>query len=367
MAKYIPKVIPEPTWEAQTTVCTQFDLVRAFQWYNDNKTEKDARKYLLEYLSKNNKISAVQKQAAQYLNDSWNIVDGWFARLLMRGAKVPQNNLVSFQERIATFKSRLDAIVAERGLNTPAVVETSNVISIQERVQNKVDYYIMELEAKFDEIWHRSSKEEFVAYTWMIENEVKPMHASKIAEYFKKRTADWIAIIESKDDYVKESYPRPKKEMIEGAKFFGAVATDAEKLASNKNAARKPRKKKAVSFEKKVKSLKYKTEDTENKLVSINPVKIMGAEKLWVYNVKTRKLGVYVASDSAGLSVKGSTIENYKYSESIAKTLRKPKDVLSRVLDGGKIVLRKVMNEINAKPQELNGRINKDTILLRVE
>ena len=101
MAKYIPKVIPEPTWEAQTTVCTQFDLVRAFQWYNDNKTEKDARKYLLEYLSKNNKISAVQKQAAQYLNDSWNIVDGWFARLLMRGAKVPQNNLVSFQERIS--------------------------------------------------------------------------------------------------------------------------------------------------------------------------------------------------------------------------------------------------------------------------
>ena len=116
-----------------------------------------------------------------------------------------------------------------------------------------------------------------------------------------------------------------------------------------------------------MKSLKYKTEDTENKLVSINPVKIIGAEKLWIYNVKTRKLGVYVTSDAAGLDVKGSSILNYKYSESISKTLRKPKDVLSRVLDGGKVVLRKVMNEINAKPQELNGRINKDTILLRVE
>jgi hypothetical protein len=51
----------------------------------------------------------------------------------------------------------------------------------------------------------------------------------------------------------------------------------------------------------------------------------------------------------------------------VSKTLRKPKDVLSRVLDGGKVVLRKVMGEINSKPQELNGRINKDTILLRVE
>jgi hypothetical protein len=367
MAKFIPRAIPEPSWETQKGVCTQFDLVRAFQWYNDNKTSKDARKYLIDYLVKNNKINSVQKQAADHLNDSWNIVDGWFARVLSRGAKVPQSNITGFWNRMEEFKQRLDAIVIERGLNTPATTEPTNVISIQERVQSKVDFFIMELEGKFDDIWHRGSKEEFVPYTWMIENEVKPMHASKIAEYFKQRTADWIKIIESKDEYVKESYPRPKKEMIEGAKFFGLVATDAEKLASNKNAARKPRKKKPVSFEKKVKSLKYKTEDTENKLVSINPVKIIGAEKLWIYNVKTRKLGVYVTSDAAGLDVKGSSILNYKYSESISKTLRKPKDVLSRVLDGGKVVLRKVMNEINAKPQELNGRINKDTILLRVE
>ena len=74
-----------------------------------------------------------------------------------------------------------------------------------------------------------------------------------------------------------------------------------------------------------------------------------------------------MAADQAGLAVKGSAIDNYKYGESVSKTLRKPKDVLSRVLDGGKVVLRKVMGEINSKPSELNGRINKDTILLRVE
>lgn len=368
MAKFIPRAIPEPSWETQKGVCTQFDLVRAFQWYNDNKTSKDARKYLIDYLVKNNKITAVQKQAADHLNDSWNIVDGWFARVLSRGAKVPQSNITGFWNRMEEFKQRLDAIVTERGLNTPATTEPSNVISIQERVQGKVDFFIMEIEAKFDEVWHRGQGE-FFPYTWMVENEVKPMHASKIAEYFRERAKDWVKTIDQRktDEYVKESYPRSQKEMIAAAQFFVLVAADAEKLASNKNAARKPRKKKPVSFEKKVKSLKYKTEDTENKLVSINPVKIIGAEKLWIYNVKTRKLGVYVASDAAGLDVKGSTILNYKYSESICKTLRKPKDVLSRVLDGGKVVLRKVMNEINAKPQELNGRINKDTILLRVE
>jgi hypothetical protein len=367
MAKFIPKVVPEPSWEKRTEPCKQYDLIHAFQWYNQHKDSKDARKYLIEYLVKNNEITALQQQAVPHLNLSWNIVDGWLARCLSRGAWVPDTVFANFKERMNGFRDRLNTIVAEKNLAAPVIADTSNVISIQERVQSKVDYFIMELEAKFDDIWHEQSGEEFVPYTWMVENEVKPMHASKIAEYFKQRTADWIAIIESKDDYVKESYPRPRKEMIEGAKFFGLVATDAEKLASNKSAARKPRKKKPVSFEKKVKNLKFKKDDTENKLVSIDPVRIMGAQQLWVYNTKTRKLGVYTAKDDAGLAVKGSSIENYKYSESVSKTLRKPKDVLSRVLDGGKVVLRKVMGEINSKPVELNGRINKDTILLRVE
>lgn len=366
MAKYIPKVVPEPTWEKSTKTCSQFDLIQAFQWYNHNRESRDARKYLIEYLVKSNEITPIQKQAADYLNNSWNIVDGWVARCLSRGACIDSVVNANFKERINGFRDRLDKIVAEKNLGA-VTVNTSNVVSIQERVQSKVDFFIMEFEAKFDNIWHEQSGKEFVPYTWMVENEVKPMHASKIAEYFKKRASDWIEIIESKDEYVKESYPRPRKEMIEGAKFFGAIATDAEKLASNKSAARKPRKKKPVSFEKKVKNLKFKKDDIDNKLVSIDPVKIVGADKLWIYNIKTRRLGIYVATDAAGLDVKGSAIQNYKYGESVSKTLRKPKDVLSRVLDGGKIVLRKVMSEINSKSVELNGRINKDTILLRVE
>jgi len=366
MAKYIPKVVPEPIWEKRTGPCSQFDLVHAFQWYNHHKDSKDARKYLIEYLSKNNQITDLQKQAVPSLNLSWNIVDGWLARCLSRGAWIPDTSFATFEERMHAFRDRLDKIVTEKNLTT-AVVDTSNVISIQDRVQSKVDYFVMELEGKFDDVWHKQDGEEFIPYTWMVENEVKPMHASKIAEYFRQRAKDWIAIIESKDEYVKESYPRPRKEMIEAAKFFTAITTDAEKLASNKNAARKPRKKKPVSFDKKVARLKFKKDDTENKLVSIDPVKIMGSQQLWVYNIKTRRLGVYSAKDAAGLSVKGSSIENYKYSESISKKLRKPKEVLARVLEGGKVVLRKVMGEINSKPSELNGRINKDTILLRVE
>ena len=154
MAKFIPKVVPEPIWEKSTEPCSQFDLVRAFQWYNNNKDSKDARKYLIEYLVKNNLITPAQKQAADYLNNSWNIVDGWLARCLSRGACVPDNTHQNFLDRIEQFKVRLDIIVHERGLNVVQVQDTSNVISIQERVAAKADTFIMELEAKFDDVWH---------------------------------------------------------------------------------------------------------------------------------------------------------------------------------------------------------------------
>jgi hypothetical protein len=86
-----------------------------------------------------------------------------------------------------------------------------------------------------------------------------------------------------------------------------------------------------------------------------------------VFNTKTRKLGVYVAQDGVGLIVRGSSIQNYKTAESISKTLRKPNDILPKVLSSGKVALRKLMGEINSKGAELNGRINKDIVLLRVE
>jgi hypothetical protein len=46
--------------------------------------------------------------------------------------------------------------------------------------------------------------------------------------------------------------------------------------------------------------------------------------------------------------------------------LRKPEVTLPEVLSGGKVFLRSVLSDIRAVESVLNGRINKDTILLRV-
>jgi hypothetical protein len=124
--------------------------------------------------------------------------------------------------------------------------------------------------------------------------------------------------------------------------------------------------KKSPTKEKLVAKLKYSKQDSVLKLVSINPVDIVGAQELWVYNTKTRKLGQYIASNSLGLAVKGTSIENYT-DKSVSKTLRKPDQQLADFMKAGKVQLRKYMDTIKATETMLNGRINADVLLLKVQ
>ena len=107
----------------------------------------------------------------------------------------------------------------------------------------------------------------------------------------------------------------------------------------------------------------------------MNPVEVVGASELWVFNIKTRKLGKYIAAkidptgmgrEGSGLSVKGTTIIGFDEEQSVQKTLRKPDDQLKEFKGAGKVALRKFLDEINTTDTKLNGRCNLDTVLLKV-
>jgi hypothetical protein len=124
--------------------------------------------------------------------------------------------------------------------------------------------------------------------------------------------------------------------------------------------------KRAPNKEKAVSKMKYLKEDNNLKLASINPVDIIGAQELWVYNVKTRKMFKYVADDVLGpLNVKGTTVLGFDSAKSLGKTVRKPEQVLSEFMKAGKVQLRKFLDDIKAVSIPANGRINKDIILLK--
>jgi hypothetical protein len=175
---------------------------------------------------------------------------------------------------------------------------------------------------------------------------------------------------------LKEGYAHLKKTDIK--KFRTAInelMTELDFVIEQAKATRKPRKAKPKSSSKLVEKLKYCKTDEKYKLTSISPEQIVGANELWVFNVKTRKLGKYIAAEvdpkgmkreGSGLSVKGTTIIGFDEKLSVQKTVRKPEQVLKDFKAAGKVKLRKFLDEINAVDTKLNGRCNPDTVLLKV-
>jgi len=67
------------------------------------------------------------------------------------------------------------------------------------------------------------------------------------------------------------------------------------------------------------------------------------------------------------LGIKGTTITGYDANKSIQKTLRKPSEQLKQFLASSKVDLRKFIDNIKTTDIKLNGRINAETILLKVQ
>jgi len=223
------------------------------------------------------------------------------------------------------------------------------------------------------------------------DNGVTQAHARKLKGFYENELADYDELermptagqLKKMDEHdadqwqqLKEGYNHIKKGDIK--KYRTAI--DELHAALNfvidtAKATRKPRKAKPKSATKLVEKLKFLKVDNKYQLASVSPDQIVGANELWVFNVKTRKLGKYVASnidpkgmqrDGTGLSVKGTTIIGYNEAESIQKTLRKPADQLKEFKSAGKVALRKFLDDIATTDTKLNGRVNPDTVLLKV-
>lgn len=343
----------EPSWKNG-----EGSLTRALNWYNYHSDSKESKKFTLSYL-KEIKASKSDIELLEKLPDDYFQNLGFVCRMKLRGAPLSEKN----EQWITTFIENLKHKVKPVETDKPV----GPVVSIQERVEHKAKEYIGEIEGAIDDCIFVRDFSAIEPYELMQTLGIKGAHTPHIVRFFQKRLDEINMVIFTKDADIKEAYSHlSKAELKDYAKYLNTIITDAGKLAHNAKVTRKPRKKKAKPVDKIVEKLQFKKDDNGFKIVSINPTDIVGSNQLWVFNTKTRKLGVYNSSDAGGLSVKGTTIVNFDEKTSVQKTVRKPETVLPQCLKGGKIILRKLLPEINAVEQELTGRINSDIILLRV-
>ena len=288
-----------------------------------------------------------------------------------RSFRLARQRQPSLQERNLARIRALAAGAANRGESSdgeaeaPAKEEGKQVISIQERVINRANELIGEIEDHVDNYYRDGTA--FKPVDWLSQRDVKPMIAQKIADYYKPLYAEIFDALNAKDEQLKEAYSSWKKPKLKAyLEFIKSIVAAAETRATLVKATRKPRKKKEKPASAIVAKLKYKEKDEQYNVTSIDPKQIIGCNQLWVFNTKYRTMAVYNAMGPAGLNVKGSTITGFDEKTSIVKKLRKPEVQVPKLLDGGKVILRKFMDDIKCKSKEATGRINNETILLRI-
>ncbi len=248
---------------------------------------------------------------------------------------------------------------------------TVPVVSIQDRVREATYAMTDEIEDAIESF--SADPETFDPKAFKVLNvlrgkQAKAAHARIIRDFYQRQHDEYIELQDGKCDQLKEAYSHLSKAQVKKIiLFYHEVLSACEMLMQEAKVNRKPRAKKSKPVEKIVEKLKYCKGNEPLKLVSISPADIVGAKELWVFNIKTRKLGKYVTSEFSELSVKGTSITGFDEHKSVQKTLRKPEEQLKEFKSAGKVALRKFLEDIKAVDIKLNGRINEDTILLKVQ
>ena len=346
----------EPSWKKG-----ECSLSAALNWYNYHSDSKESKKFTLSYLKEigttKNEIESIEKVSDA---DFQNL--GFVCRMKLRGAPLTEKN----EQWISTF---IEELKKKSPVKKEIIATESKVlVSVQERVFEKTRDYMGEIESAIDDCFFvKDFKTVFDPYDLMKTLDIKGAHTKYIIPVYQKKLEEIEETIKGKDEQLVEGYSfLSKKELKEYASLLKRIIDDCARIAHTAKLTRAPRKKKAKPVDKIIEKLQFKKEDNEYKAASINPVDIIGAIQLWVFNTKTRKLGCYNATDAGGLNVKGTSLINFNEETSVQKTIRKPEVVLPATLKAGKVALRKVLSDINAVEQALTGRINSDTILLRV-
>jgi len=165
------------------------------------------------------------------------------------------------------------------------------------------------------------------------------------------------------DEQLKEGYSHVKRSTLKHLlAFFDGLQVALMETKQAKKITR-IRRKRPVDKNKLVRRLKYTKQHETYK--SIDPVDIIGASEVWVYDTKRKRLGVYASEYAGTLGVKGTVIDNYSLTKSYEKTLRK-EERLKDFMECRKNGLHKFMDTIRGKRYPAKSRVQATMVLLRV-
>ena len=335
------------------------ELAEAYTWYRDYYDSDTSKKFAIEAMTEAGYDPVILQRLSKVKSAYFGNLGYSFRILTNNGDVLPDSALAYMKRRI----SELSSMVVVTEVEEPA--EPVPVSTRADRSENRANGVIADFEDVID-YFLMGTMDEFDSMDYMRTEDIKAPVATKIIDFYRPLYHELGEAIAGKSADLKEAYARWDKgrlrlylNLIKG--IIEAAQTRIEVIRK----ARKPRARKVKSPDQLVTKVQYLTEDPEYKIRSVDPGQIIGAAQVWLFNVKYRTLTL-LNSNEGGLSIKGTTIQNFNEKNSVAKRLRKPESILTSVTSEGKVALRKMMDTIKTAAIPATGRIGKDTVILRV-
>ena len=184
---------------------------------------------------------------------------------------------------------------------------TAVIVSLQDRIYEKACEIGGEFDGMIDDFILEDKT--FDAKEVLKRLNVSGPVAKVVATFYPKTVEELKEAIEGTDKQLVEGYSNFKKPKIKKLlALYESIIEACGTQVQVAKATRKPRARKEKPASQIVAKMKYKKEDTQYAIKSIQPSTIVNAQELWVFNTKYRKVQVYRADDPKGLSVKGTSI-----------------------------------------------------------
>ena len=367
-----------PKWDGHESWSTD-QFMRQFRLTMDHYrldfSGKDLKPKVVLWMQQNGYTKDQIKAFKDTKDNRCNLTMGSIAANLLRGMPAVRADFNDGRDSTVWLREQIARVVSEgkddEVVDETAVVEDKPAVyvpSIQERLRDAAYAMTEELEDAL-EIFSQDPEtfdpKAFKVLNLLRGKQAKAAHARVIKDYYQRQYDEYLELADGECEQLKEAYSHLTKPQIKKiTQFYGEIISACDMLAQEAKVNRKPRAKKPTDKAKLVAKVKYLKQDDKLKLVSINPVDIIGAKELWVFNVKTRKLGRYIATTR--LDIKRSTIIGFDIEKSVQKTLRKPLENLMEFKQAGKVALRKFLDNINTVEIKLTGKISEEIILLKV-
>ena len=350
----------EPTWHDVVVDEKNYNLQlgRGLNWHNYCASEKDCQKYL-EVWVREHRPNSYKKDIEAFRKLPFvNKTVCALARIHLQGFPLRSKDLQYIRNYIMEFTG-----IMKKEETTPVAKPSVNKPSIQDRIRAQVSQILSDLDVHIDDAFEGTLPVSDEVAGKILTQNFKGPQLKLIQQYLRRNIAEWYSAYNKEDEQLVEGYAYvPRREFKKIIDNFSDIMSRISQEQTKVKATR-IRKKKPVDKKKMASKIRFIPEFEGIK--SCNPVDIIGANMVWVYDTKKRRLGYYEAEVKDSLYVKGPKIYGFKMT--CEKILRKPEEQLAEVMKLRKNQTVNWFDGIKAKCKTLKGRTTTDLLIVRID